>query len=119
MAEQVVGYYYISHFGGEAPYLVPQRPPESRLVPLELAVSRLRIERQNISKDKSNIKKKEPPGNVLIKISLSGDKHTYFIMEGLSAIDLQIFREKSRAFLGLVKILLNKLRYEELPDNLR
>lgn len=40
-------------------------------------------------------------------------------MEGLSATDLQIFREKSRAFLGSVKIPLEKLRHEELPDNPR
>jgi hypothetical protein len=40
-------------------------------------------------------------------------------MEGLSATDLQIFREKSRAFIGSVKIPLDKLRHEELPDNPR
>jgi hypothetical protein len=40
-------------------------------------------------------------------------------MEGLSATDLQIFREKSRAFIGSVKIPLDKLRNEELPDNPR
>ncbi len=40
-------------------------------------------------------------------------------MEGLSATDLQIFREKSRAFIGSVKIPLDKLRHEELPENPR
>jgi hypothetical protein len=48
-----------------------------------------------------------------MKSSLSGDS----IMEGLSATDLQIFREKSRAFIGSVKIPLDKLRHEELLDN--
>jgi hypothetical protein len=42
-----------------------------------------------------------------MKSSLSGDS----IMEGLSATDLQIFREKSRAFIGSVKIPLDKLRH--------
>jgi hypothetical protein len=40
-------------------------------------------------------------------------------MESLSAKDLQIFREKSRAFCGSVKIPLDNLRHEELPDNPR
>ncbi|KAK9311467.1 hypothetical protein V1524DRAFT_41087 [Lipomyces starkeyi] len=40
-------------------------------------------------------------------------------MEGLSAKDLQIFREKSRAFIGSVRIPLDKLQHEELPDNPR
>ncbi|KAH8792221.1 hypothetical protein F5882DRAFT_290887, partial [Hyaloscypha sp. PMI_1271] len=40
-------------------------------------------------------------------------------MEGLSATDLEIFREKSRAFIGSVKMPLDELRHEELPENLR
>jgi hypothetical protein len=40
-------------------------------------------------------------------------------MESLSGRDLQIFREKSRAFCGSVKIPLDKLRGEELPENPR
>lgn len=40
-------------------------------------------------------------------------------METLSGRDLQIFREKSRAFCGSVKIPLDKLRGEELPHNPR
>jgi hypothetical protein len=40
-------------------------------------------------------------------------------MESLSAKDLAIFREKARAFCGLVKIPLDKLQHEELPLNPR
>jgi hypothetical protein len=40
-------------------------------------------------------------------------------MESLSTKDLEIFREKARAFCGSVKIPLDKLRHEELPDNPR
>jgi hypothetical protein len=40
-------------------------------------------------------------------------------MEGLSAKDLKLFREKSRAFCGTFKVLSDKLQYEELPNNPR
>lgn len=40
-------------------------------------------------------------------------------MDGLSKKDIQIFREKSRAFCGSVKIPLDKLQHEEIPDNPR
>jgi hypothetical protein len=40
-------------------------------------------------------------------------------MESLSAKDFQIFREKARAFCGTVKIPIDKLQHEELPDNPR
>ncbi len=40
-------------------------------------------------------------------------------MDSLSAKDLQIFREKSRTFCGSVKIPLDKLQHEELPENPR
>ncbi len=40
-------------------------------------------------------------------------------MDHLSADDLQIFREKSRTFCGSVKIPLDKIRHEELPNNPR
>ncbi|MCJ1242775.1 hypothetical protein MMC14_010784, partial [Varicellaria rhodocarpa] len=43
----------------------------------------------------------------------------HFAMGGLSAIDLQIFQEKNQAFLGSVKIPMEKLQHEELPDNPR
>ncbi len=40
-------------------------------------------------------------------------------MDNLSSDDLQIFREKSRTFCGSVKIPLDKIRHEELPNNPR
>jgi len=40
-------------------------------------------------------------------------------MENLSSNDLQIFREKSRTFCGSVKIPLDKICHEELPNNPR
>jgi hypothetical protein len=40
-------------------------------------------------------------------------------MESLSAKDLQIFREKARAFCGTVKIPIDKLQHKKLPDNPR
>jgi len=40
-------------------------------------------------------------------------------MEGLTAEDFRIFREKSRAFCGVVKIPLDKLQLEEIPDKPR
>jgi len=40
-------------------------------------------------------------------------------MENLLSNDLQIFREKSRTFYGSVKIPLDKICYEELPNNPR
>lgn len=44
----------------------------------------------------------------------------YIIMENsLTAKDLQIFREKARAFCGSVKIPLDKLQPEALPENPR
>ncbi len=40
-------------------------------------------------------------------------------MDNLSSNDLQIFREKSRTFCGSVKIPLDKICHEELPNNPR
>lgn len=40
-------------------------------------------------------------------------------MDTLTAKDLQIFREKSRAFCGSFKIPLDKLQHEDLPNNPR
>jgi Protein of unknown function (DUF3723) len=40
-------------------------------------------------------------------------------MEGLSARDLKNFREKSRAFCGTFKVPLEKLQYEDPPENPR
>jgi hypothetical protein len=40
-------------------------------------------------------------------------------MEGLSAKDLKLFRGKSRAFCGTFRVSLDKLQYEELPNNPR
>ena len=43
----------------------------------------------------------------------------YSAMDNVSSNDLQIFREKSRTFCGSVKIPLDKICYEELPNNPR
>lgn len=40
-------------------------------------------------------------------------------MKGLAEKDLKLFREKARAFRQSVKVPLNKLQYEELPNNPR
>ena len=44
---------------------------------------------------------------------------TYSAIDNVSSNDLQIFREKSRTFCGLVKIPLDKICYKELPNNPR
>jgi Protein of unknown function (DUF3723) len=49
----------------------------------------------------------------------STDEFLHVSMDSLSAKDLQIFREKARSFCGSVKIPLDKLQHEELPDNPR
>lgn len=38
-------------------------------------------------------------------------------MENLSAKDLQVFRERSRTFCGSFRVPLDKLEYEQLPNN--
>jgi hypothetical protein len=40
-------------------------------------------------------------------------------MEGFSALDLQVFQEKSRTFCGSVKVPLGKLQHEEIPEKPR
>ena len=40
-------------------------------------------------------------------------------METLSTDDLQLFREKSRTFCGLVKVPIDKLHHETIPTNPR
>ena len=50
---------------------------------------------------------------------LSPNQQKDLLMKDLSAKDLENFREKSRAFCELVKISLDKLQYEKLPDNSR
>lgn len=40
-------------------------------------------------------------------------------METFSSLDLQVFREKSRAFCGSFKVPLDKLRAEDVPENPR
>jgi hypothetical protein len=61
---------------------------------------------QNIRKNERKVKKRRSRNRQLAgrRASSQTIKSFHFAMEGLSATDLQIFWEKSRAFLGSGKI---------------